>query len=85
VLSFKIFKPFSVYSGGEDYKFEPYNVTFPAGVTAKSLNVTIVDDNILENNETFNLRISSQLPNRVNLNNTNQITVTIEDNDGEYN
>jgi len=62
----------------------PYNVTFPAGVTNMSLNITIVDDNILESDEIFHLNISNSLPNHVTLSNMNQSTVTIKDNDSEY-
>ena len=34
-------------------------MTFPAGVTSVSLNVTIHNDNILEGNETFILTIAN--------------------------
>ena len=41
-----------------------------------------MDDNILESNETFQLSINtSSLPNRVTVDNPNEITVTIVDND----
>ena len=72
--------------GGDDYVSGPYNVTFPAGVTEVSLNVTIINDVLLEYNETFQLSIninSSSLPNRVTVDNHNEVTVTIVDNDSK--
>ena len=51
-------------------------------MTEVSFNVTIMDDNILESNETFQLSInSSSLPNRVTVDNPSVVTVTIVDND----
>ena len=64
--------------GGVDYNSGPYNVTFPAGVTNVSFNVTIINDNVLENNEIFHLIIdSSSLPNGVAYGKINQVTVNI--------
>ena len=45
--------------GGVDYTFGPYNVTFTAGVASVSFNITIINDNVLEDNETFLLTIVS--------------------------
>lgn len=44
--------------GNIDYSFGPYTVTFIAGNTTASLNISIIDDNVLENNENFFLAIS---------------------------
>ena len=67
------------------YHSGPYNIIFPVGETHFLLNVTIVNDNILENNETFNLTInSSSLPGNVEVGNPGQATVTIRDDDGMY-
>ena len=49
-----------IITGGVDYDSGPYTVTFPAGVTSVSFNVTIFDDNMLENHEDFRLSISSR-------------------------
>lgn len=57
---------------------------FPAGVTNVSLDILIVDDNLLERDEQFTLNISSSLPPRVSANNFSQARVTIQDNDGRY-
>ena len=55
---------------------------FPAGETNVSFDVTITNDNVLENNETFNLTIVGEsLPNNVTVGKISQTTVTIV-NDG---
>ena len=61
-----------------------YTVTFSAGVNSSQLNILITDDNILEDNETFNLTINqSSLPDGVVVGDRSQVTVTIVDDDGE--
>ena len=51
-------------------------------MTKVSFTVNIIDDNILESNETFQLSInSSALPNRVTINNPSKVNVTIVDDD----
>ena len=68
-----------------DYNSGPYTVQFNVGVTNSSFNVMITDDNILENDETFNLNINtSSLPNAVTVGAPDQATVTIPANDGKY-
>ena len=53
-------------------------------MTRVSFDVNIIDDRILENNETFDLSINSNtLPNRVNIDNPSKATMTIVDNDGK--
>ena len=55
----------------------------PAGMTSVPYYVAITDDNLLEENENFNLIIStSSLPSHVTVTNPHQATVTIVDNDG---
>jgi len=58
-------------------------VTFFAGMTSVSLNISITDDDILENCiETFSLMIDkSSLPTTVIVGSTNQATVNIIDDD----
>jgi len=57
-------------------------VTFPAGDTEVSFSVTIIDDRILESNETFQLSINSEkLPDNVTINDPSSITITIVDDD----
>ena len=69
--------------GGSDYVTGPYNVVIPAGETNVKFSVIIMDDNILETNETINLAIkSNMLPNKIIRANPGRAVVTIVDNDG---
>ena len=72
----------SIYfiGGGVDYNSGPYDVTFTAGMTNVSFNVTIINDTLLESNETFNLTIMNMLP--ITHGKINQIEVTIINNGG---
>ena len=67
---------------GKDYNSGTFTVKFNAGITRAPFNVAIKEDNILEGNESFNLTINPSLPNKVNVTNPDQATVTIVDNDG---
>ena len=70
--------------GGVDYDSGPSDITFPAGETLAVFNVSINDDNIVEDNESFTLSIDlSSLPNGVTVINPNQTTVNIMDDDCE--
>ena len=67
-----------------DYNSGPYTVQFNVGVTNSSFNVMINNDNVLENDETFNLNINtSSLPSGVAIVSPDQATVTIPANDGK--
>ena len=70
---------------GIDYGSEPYNVIFHAGETDVTLNISIIDDDILENDENFNVTVNPiLLPIDVIIaSNTGYSTVTILDNDGK--
>ena len=76
----------SVITGDVDYGSGPYTVTFPAGVTSVPFDVPIIDDNILEDLETFALTIHlASLPDQVSRQRRmDQTTVSIVDNDGKY-
>ena len=69
---------------GEDY--EPkYEVTFPNGTTKTKLNITIINDSLLEPDEKFTLAInSSSLPSNVTAGSPDNATVTILNDDCEY-
>ena len=70
---------------GSDYNAGPYSVTFPAGETRRSFNVTITDDTVVEGNEKFFLSIDqSLLPSNVSIGNHSRTTVTILDNDCKF-
>ena len=67
-----------------DYDSGPYNITFPAGTTSVPFNVSITDDNILEDDENFLLTVDLfSLPDRVIASDPYQATVTIVDKDGK--
>ena len=50
---------YNIIGGGIDYNPGPYNVTFPIGSTIASFNITIIDDGVLEDDEMFNISITS--------------------------
>ena len=61
----------------------PYTVTFSAGSTTASFNVSSIDDNVLESDEKFILTIDpSSLPNNVIVGSSNHSTITILDDEG---
>ena len=71
---------------GEDYESGPYSVMIPARMTSVSFDIPITNDDVLEQNENFNLTINtSSLPSRVFATNPYQATVTIMDDDGKIN
>ena len=69
-----------------DYKPEALVVSFKEGTNSASLNISILDDKLLEDDETFNLAIinSSSLPSNVIVDNPSAVTVTILNDDGKY-
>ena len=68
---------------GEDYVPGPYNVTFLAGSTSSSFNITIISDDLFEYTEEFGLTLN-QDPLPLNVIGVNdQATVIIMDDDGE--
>lgn len=77
-----------VIGGGHDYTFEPFSITFTAGVTIATINVTIIDNSICDNNKTFTLAINpyaySLLTSNVIIGDPSDATVTILD-DGKCN
>jgi len=71
-----------VNTGDIDYASGSYNVILPAKMTEVSFNVSILGDNILENNETFKLNIIDPQLSQVAIRDPSQATVIIEDDDG---
>jgi len=71
-------------TGGLDYDSGPYMVRFSAGVTSVLINVSIINDVIMEHDENFDLTInSSSLPSDVVVANPHKATVTIVNDDGK--
>ena len=69
---------------GDDYITGPISVTIPAGVMSVSFNVSVIDDNIFEANESLILIIDqSSFPSRVVVQPDCMAIVTIVDDDGE--
>ena len=69
---------------GDDYETGPFNVTIPAGEISVSFNVSLINDNVFEANESFILTIdSSSLPSGVLVQPDCMTVVTIVDDDGE--
>ena len=57
-------------------------MTFPAGQTNAVLDISIIDDNVLEDDEQFVLIIGPSQSPHVTVSNLGQAIVTIVDNDG---
>ena len=76
---------FFLIGANEDYSSGPYHIFFPAGMTEAVFNISMNDDDILEEIETFNIIINpSSLPNNVKIGAVDEAVVTILDNDGEF-
>jgi len=74
-----------IISSENDYTIGLYNVTFPANVTSRIIDIPICDDIVLEEDEEFDVSIiSNSLPDNIINGNVDQSTVIIVDNDGEY-
>ena len=76
---------FSCYVvGNNDYDAGPFTVTIPARWNDVTFSVSITDDNIHEESETYNLIIDeSSLPNGVTSSDPKRTIVTIMDNDSK--
>ena len=71
-------------TGGEDYEPGPFNVTIPAGEITVSFNISVINDNIFEGNESFNIDVDpSSLPSGVLVQPHSMLMITIVDDDGE--
>ena len=61
-----------------------YTIDLSAGSINETFSVTIIDDNILENDEAFSLIINAtSLPDKVVVGDINRTTVMIVDDDGK--
>ena len=68
--------------GDVDYSSGTYSVTFYAGMTSASLNISLINDDVLENNENFFLTINEDsLPTSITAGTTDQTIVNIVDDD----
>ena len=69
--------------GGVDYDFESLEIVFPVGSTNASFDIIINDDDIFEDDETFNISIASITNNHI-VGIPGVATVTIVDITGKY-
>ena len=70
--------------GGDDYHSGPYNITFPAGVTTVSFNISIHDDDMYEDDENFTLTINNNsLPDGIITGSPSTIIMIIKDDDSK--
>ena len=68
---------------GVDYCIQNYFFTFEDGNTSKALSLQVIDDNVVEPDEKYNLTIRVEsLPNRVIIGEHGTTTITIENDDG---
>ena len=83
IIKLKLAKQFN--TGGVDYYSGPYNVTFPAGVTSVSFNISIYDDDVLEDNENFSLAINiDSLPYGVIIGSPSTVLMIIRNDDSKF-
>ena len=69
-------------TGSDDYGPGPYTVIIPAGATMVPFDIPIADDNILEDNEDFDIIIVlGSLSDDVSVGNPGRATVNIIDDD----
>ena len=69
--------------GGVDYVFtNPSTIIVPAEAANVSFNITVIDDHVLEANESFLLYFSSSLPDNVVEGIISQVQVIIFNDDG---
>ena len=70
--------------GGDDYPSGPYEVTFPAGVTSMSFNISVNDDDIYEDDENFILTINiDSLPDGIITGSPSAVIMIIRDDDSK--
>ena len=68
----------------QDYFSGPYFIVFPAGTIESMFNILIMDDDLLEKTEAFDVIInSSSLPSNITISERGEAAVIIWDNDGE--
>ena len=69
---------------GEDYHGDPITVNVPTGVTMQPVTINIIDNNIVECNEMFNVTMVSVMTCGVTIGSNRISEVMIRDDDGKY-
>ena len=68
---------------GDDYESGPFNITIPAGESLVPFNISIIDDDVFEGNESFCITVDrSSLPSRIIVSAVCLSIATIVDDDG---
>ena len=75
---------FVLFVDGEDYNGSLITVNVPAGVTMQPLTINIIDNNIVECNEMFNVTMVSVTTCGVTIGSNRISEVMIRDDDGKY-
>ena len=75
---------FVFYVAGEDYNGSSIIVNVQAGVTMQPLTINIIDNNIVECNEMFNVTMVSVTTCGVTIGSNRISEVMIRDDDGKY-
>ena len=71
--------------GGDDYTIEASLVMIPAGETNGSFEISIIDDKMVESDESFDLNINTNtLPDGITLGSPDTTTVIITNDDSKY-
>ena len=73
-----------MYIAGEDYNGSPISVNVPAGVVIQPLTINIINNNIVECNEMFNVTMVSVITCGVTIGSNRISEVMIRDDDGKY-
>ena len=69
----------------QDYFSGPYSIVFPARITESMFNISIIDNDVLEESERFEVIITSSSRNsNVTSGEIGNAVVIIQDNDGEF-
>lgn len=67
-----------------DYTSTPITATFPAGVNSTTINIPVISDNIVEENETLQLKIFVPVPTKYAVESGNSALIIITDNSSTY-
>ena len=84
-ISFLILGGWKYDIDGVDYVYQNYTVKFYEGEKSKKLFINLVDDNIVESDETYNLTINgASLRDRVIVGEFDTATIVIANDDSKY-
>ena len=89
ILSYLCFRNICLYTvyttGNDDYESGPFNVTIPSEYFNMSFNISIINNSVYEDNETFIVTIDPYtLPSRIHQQPNCNLVVTIVDDDSKF-